>query len=56
MGVIPCTFGEDVRPNMDDEEATYINNSYQLALSNRYHKHMNDITKLNECFEALIQK
>jgi len=27
-GVIPCTFGEDIRADMDEEEATYINNSY----------------------------
>ena len=37
-GVIPCTFGEDIRPNMEDEEAIYINNSYFVALSNRYQR------------------
>ena len=55
-GVIPCTFGEDVKPEMDEEECQYINNSYQVKLTSRFEQYQKDYSKMNECFDALIQK
>ena len=41
---------------MDEEECQYINNSYQVKLNSRFDQNNKDFSKMNECFEAIIQK
>ena len=55
-GVIPCTFGEDIKPDLEGDETTYINNSYHVKLQDRFARTSLDHSKMNECYNAVIQK
>ena len=35
-GCFPLTYGDDIKPNMMEEELDYINKSYSLSLVNRF--------------------
>lgn len=55
MGYIPFVYGEDVNPNMSDEEMGFINGSRKMGCQDRYERITRVAENIKDCKEIIIK-